>query len=78
MLTEQPELICDIGYLEHTIKYGISCAVIDQWLQARRLGFPAKEGMEVASDPHGIRSITETEFRTRVPVPAADEAEAVV
>lgn len=68
MLTVQPHLISDKGYLEKTIKYAISCGVIDQWLQARALGYPAKEGMEdVESDPHGIRSITEKEFRTLVP-----------
>ncbi|KAI3467223.1 hypothetical protein Pfo_023886 [Paulownia fortunei] len=68
MLTVQPHLISDKGYLERTIKYAISCGVIDQWLQARSLGFPAKEGMEdVVSDPHGIKSITEKEYRTLVP-----------
>lgn len=68
MLTVQPHLISDKGYLEHTIKYAISCGVIDQWLQARALGYPAKEGMDdVVSDPQGIRSITEREYRTLVP-----------
>ncbi|KAK6157822.1 hypothetical protein DH2020_012070 [Rehmannia glutinosa] len=68
MLTVQPHLISDRGYLERTIKYAISCGVIDQWLQARKLGYPAKEGMEdVVSDPHGIKSITEKEYRTLVP-----------
>ncbi|KAK6133915.1 hypothetical protein DH2020_032344 [Rehmannia glutinosa] len=68
MLTVQPHLISDKGYLERTIKYAISCGVVDQWLQARKLGYPAKEGMEdVVSDPHGIKSITEKEYRTLVP-----------
>lgn len=68
MLTVQPHLISDKGYLEHTMKYAISCGVIDQWLQARALGYPAKEGMDdVISDPQGIRSITEREYRTLVP-----------
>ncbi|KAL1551145.1 fructokinase-like 2, chloroplastic [Salvia divinorum] len=68
MLTVQPHLISDKGYLERSIKYAISCGVIDQWLQARALGYPAKEGMEdVESDPHGIRSVTEKEYRTLVP-----------
>lgn len=68
MLTVQPHLLTDKGYLEHTIKYAISCGVIDQWLQARKLGHPAKEGMEddVILDSNGIRSITEKEFRTLV------------
>ncbi|XP_020549238.1 fructokinase-like 2, chloroplastic isoform X2 [Sesamum indicum] len=68
MLTLQPHLISDKGYLERTVKYAISCGVIDQWLQARSLGFPAKEGMEdVVPDPNGIKSITEREYRTLVP-----------
>ncbi|KAK4430098.1 Fructokinase-like 2, chloroplastic [Sesamum alatum] len=68
MLTLQPHLISDKGYLERTVKYAISCGVVDQWLQARSLGFPAKEGMEdVDSDPNGIKSITEREYRTLVP-----------
>lgn len=68
MLTVQPHLISDKGYLERTLKYAVSCGVIDQWLQAQKLGYPAKEGMEdVESDPHGIKSITEKEYRTLVP-----------
>ncbi|KAK4395681.1 Fructokinase-like 2, chloroplastic [Sesamum angolense] len=68
MLTLQPHLISDKGYLERTVKYAISCGVIDQWLQARSLGFPAKEGMEDAvPDPNGIKSVTEREYRTLVP-----------
>ncbi|KAL0420734.1 UNVERIFIED_CONTAM: Fructokinase-like 2, chloroplastic [Sesamum latifolium] len=68
MLTLQPHLISDKGYLERTVKYAVSCGVIDQWLQARSLGFPAKEGMEdVVPDPNGIKSITEREYRTLVP-----------
>ncbi|PIN03249.1 Ribokinase [Handroanthus impetiginosus] len=68
MLTVQPHLISDKGHLERTVKYAISCGVIDQWLQARRLGFPAKEGFEdVEADSNGIKSITEKEYRTVVP-----------
>ncbi|GER31870.1 fructokinase-like 2 [Striga asiatica] len=68
MLTVQPHLISDTGYLEKSIKYAISCGAIDQWLQARRLGYPAKEGMEdVEPDPHGIKSVTEKQYRTLVP-----------
>ncbi|KAL7091231.1 hypothetical protein ACP275_12G092800 [Erythranthe tilingii] len=68
MLTVQPHLLLDKGCLERTIKYAINCGVTDQWLQARRLGYPPKEGMEdVDSDPHGIKSITEKQYRTLVP-----------
>lgn len=68
MLTVQPHRITDKGYLETTIKYAMSCGVIDQWLQARSLGFPPKEEMEdVVSDPNGLKSITEKEYRTLVP-----------
>lgn len=69
MLTIQPHLITDKKYLERTIKYAISCGVIDQWLQARIRGFPPKEGMEedVIPDANGIKSITEREYRTLVP-----------
>ncbi|CAI9767960.1 unnamed protein product [Fraxinus pennsylvanica] len=68
MLTVQPHRITDKGYLETTIKYAMSCGVIDQWLQARSLGFPPKEEMEdVISDPNGLKSITEKEYRTLVP-----------
>ncbi|KAL9225871.1 hypothetical protein vseg_001748 [Gypsophila vaccaria] len=72
MLTVQPHLITDKGYLEHSIKYAISCGVIDQWIVAQQRGFPPKEGMEededAIPDPNGIRSITEREFRTRLPI----------
>ncbi|OIT05020.1 fructokinase-like 2, chloroplastic [Nicotiana attenuata] len=70
MLTVQPHLMTDKGYLERTLKYVISCGVVDQWLQARRLGYPPKEGMEddVVPDDHGIKSVTEREYRTLVPV----------
>ncbi|XP_055809885.1 fructokinase-like 2, chloroplastic [Solanum dulcamara] len=70
MLTVQPHLMTDKGYLERTLKYAISCGVVDQWLQARRLGYPPKEGMEddVVPDDHGIKSVTEREYRTLVPV----------
>ncbi|GAV78758.1 PfkB domain-containing protein [Cephalotus follicularis] len=66
MLTVQPHLITDKGYLERTIKYAISCGVIDQWLLARTRGFPPREEIddEVDPDPSGIRSITEMEYRT--------------
>ncbi|GAA0162823.1 carbohydrate kinase [Lithospermum erythrorhizon] len=71
-LTVQPDLMTDKKYLEHSIKYAINCGIIDQWLQARSHGYPPKEGMEddVPSDPNGIKSITEREYRTVVP---ADE-----
>ncbi|CAN4122046.1 unnamed protein product [Withania somnifera] len=70
MLTVQPHLMTDKGYLERSLKYAISCGVVDQWLQARRLGYPPKEGMEddVVPDDHGIKSVTEREYRTLVPV----------
>ncbi|OAY70936.1 Fructokinase-like 2, chloroplastic, partial [Ananas comosus] len=65
MLTVQPHLITDKGYLEHMIKYGIDCGVIDQWLLARVRGFPPKEGLDVASSQHEMaRSLTEREYRT--------------
>nr|DAD31499.1 TPA_asm: hypothetical protein HUJ06_010350 [Nelumbo nucifera] len=69
MLTVQPHLITDKGYLEHTIKYAINCGVIDQWLVGRTRGFPPKEGMEeeIVPDPNGIKSITEMEYRTLGP-----------
>ncbi|KAK4479833.1 hypothetical protein RD792_015375 [Penstemon davidsonii] len=68
MLTVHPHLMTDKGYLEHTIKYAINCGVVEQWKHARSLGFPAKEGMEnVVSDPNGIKSITEREYRTLIP-----------
>lgn len=67
MLTVQPDLVTDKGYLEHSIKYAIDCGVIDQWVLGRERGFPPKEGMEdVVPDPNGIRSITEKEYRTIV------------
>ncbi|CAH9110605.1 unnamed protein product [Cuscuta epithymum] len=70
MLAVQPELITDKGHMESTIKYAINCGVIDQWLLARKLGYPPKEGTEndVEPDDNGIRSITEKEYRTYVPV----------
>ncbi|KAK4762493.1 hypothetical protein SAY86_008261 [Trapa natans] len=66
MLTVQPHLATDKGYLEHSIKYAIDCGVIDQWLVARTRGFPPKEGQEemVMPDPNGILSVTEKEYRT--------------
>lgn len=68
MLTIQPHLMTDKMYLERTIKYAISCGVIDQWLQARSLGYPPKEGMEdVVPDINGLKSITEREYRSIVP-----------
>lgn len=69
MLTAQPHLMTDKTYLERSIRYAINCGIIDQWLQARSRGYPPKEGMEddVPSDPNGIKSITEREYRTLVP-----------
>ncbi|KAK8940690.1 Fructokinase-2 [Platanthera zijinensis] len=65
MLTVQPHLITDKGYLERVIKYAISCGVVDQWLVARIMGFPPKEGMH-HSVKSGTRlmSISEKEFLT--------------
>ncbi|CAL5396426.1 unnamed protein product [Camellia sinensis] len=73
MLTVQPHLITDKGYLEQSVKYAINCGVIDQWRLARTVGFPPKEGMEenVEPDPNGIRSITEREYRTLQPEPVS-------
>ena len=69
MLTVQPHLTTDKGYLQRTIKYAIDCGVIEQWKQARKLGFPPKEDMEgdVTPGPNGIKSITEKEYRTLFP-----------
>ncbi|KAF6140090.1 hypothetical protein GIB67_001831 [Kingdonia uniflora] len=66
MLTVQPHLITDKGYLEHAIKYAIDCGVTDQWMLGRTLGFPPKEDTEelLITDPNGIRSITEREHIT--------------
>ncbi|TYJ05586.1 hypothetical protein E1A91_A12G173500v1 [Gossypium mustelinum] len=81
MLSVQPDLITDKGYLEHTIKYAIDCGVIDQWIVSRTRGFPPKEGIQeegekereeddddddTVPDPNGIRSISEREYRTLV------------
>ncbi|CAN1314161.1 Fructokinase-like 2, chloroplastic [Linum perenne] len=64
MLTVQPHLITDQGYLKRSIQYAIDCGVIDQWLLARTRGFPPLEEMdEVEPDPSDIRSITEHESR---------------
>ncbi|KAJ9174149.1 hypothetical protein P3X46_017209 [Hevea brasiliensis] len=69
MLSVQPHLITDKGYLEQTVKYAINCGVIDQWLLGRMRDFPPKEYMEeVEPDPNGIMSITEKEYRTLEPV----------
>lgn len=69
-LTVQPHLITDKGYLEQTVKYAIQCGVIDQWLLGQTRGHPPKEDMEeeVVPDQNGIRSITQTEYRTVKPV----------
>ncbi|CAL9188421.1 fructokinase-like 2, chloroplastic [Musa acuminata AAA Group] len=68
MLTVQPHLVTDKGYLEHTIKYAINCGVIDQWLFARICGFPPKEGMDVPEDEdRRFKSITEREYRAVQP-----------
>ncbi|XP_019456698.1 PREDICTED: fructokinase-like 2, chloroplastic [Lupinus angustifolius] len=66
MLTVQPDLITDKGYLEHSIKHAINCGVIDQWILAQRRGFPPREGSiaEVTPNAYGIRSVTEREYRT--------------
>ncbi|KAI0498453.1 hypothetical protein KFK09_019339 [Dendrobium nobile] len=65
MLTVQPHLITDKGYLEHMIKYAINCAVIDQWLLARIVGFPPKEGADPSSQTERrFLSISEKEYRT--------------
>lgn len=69
MLSVQPHLINDKGYLERTVKYGISCGVIDQWLETRTRGYPPKEGMDdVVPDENGLMSITEKDYRTLVRV----------
>uniref|UniRef100_A0A1J3JT97 Fructokinase-like 2, chloroplastic n=1 Tax=Noccaea caerulescens TaxID=107243 RepID=A0A1J3JT97_NOCCA len=87
MLTVQPDLMNDKGYLERTARYAIECGVIDQWLLARTRGYPPKDDMEdeeeqddvdddeedeVESDPDGIRSITEREYRTSKPYDEPD------
>ncbi|XP_042496154.1 fructokinase-like 2, chloroplastic [Macadamia integrifolia] len=79
MLTVQPHLITDKGYLEHTIKYAIDCGVIDQWKHSRICGFPPKEGMEEeeVSDPDGIRSISEVEYRTLNPEGVSDPDDSI-
>ncbi|XP_057717996.1 fructokinase-like 2, chloroplastic isoform X2 [Arachis stenosperma] len=65
MLTVQPDFITDKEYLERSIKYAIDCGVVDQWIQGRVRGFPPREDMDdVIPDDNGIRSITETEYRT--------------
>ncbi|KAF1863993.1 hypothetical protein Lal_00031138 [Lupinus albus] len=66
MLTVQPDLITDKGYLEHSIRYAINCGVIDQWILARRRGFPPRDGniAEVTPNEYGVRSVTEREYRT--------------
>lgn len=76
MLTVQPDLVTDKGYLERTVSYAIECGVVDQWLQAQTRGYPAMGEMEedeVESDPDGIRSITEREWRTIEYVDEADD-----
>lgn len=66
MLTVQPDLITDKGYLEHSIKYAINCGVTDQWILARSQGFPPKKGTDISSSSeYGSRKfITEKEYRT--------------
>ncbi|RDX95714.1 Fructokinase-like 2, chloroplastic, partial [Mucuna pruriens] len=67
MLTVQPDLITDKGYLEHSIKYAIDCGVIDQWILGRVRGSPPHDNMEdITPDLNGIRSISEREYRTVV------------
>ncbi|CAH2066314.1 unnamed protein product [Thlaspi arvense] len=83
MLTIQPDLINDKGYLERTARYAIECGVVDQWLLAQTRGYPPKDDMEeeddddddedeVESNPDGIRSITEREYRTSKPYDEPD------
>ena len=69
-MTVQPDKITDKGYLEHTIRFAIDCGVIDQWALGRARGFPPNEEdeEEVTPDENGIRSITESEYRTLKPV----------
>lgn len=65
MLSVQPHLVTDKGYLEHSIKYAIDCGVIDQWLLGQTRGYPPKDDTEeVTPDENGIQSLTEVEFRT--------------
>ncbi|CAK7326223.1 unnamed protein product [Dovyalis caffra] len=66
MLSVQTDLITNKEYLESTSKYAIDCGVINQWLLGRTCGFPPREEMEdeVEPDENGIRSLTETEYRT--------------
>ncbi|CAI0390723.1 unnamed protein product [Linum tenue] len=67
MLSVQPHLITDEGYLKRLIRYAIDCGVIDQWMLARTRGFPPHEEMEdeeIEPDASGMRSITEQEHRT--------------
>ncbi|GAB4829037.1 hypothetical protein Ancab_018696 [Ancistrocladus abbreviatus] len=62
MLTVQPHLMTDKGYLEHSIKYAIKCGVISQWMLGRQCGFPPKDGLpkeELVPDQDGITSITQ-------------------
>ncbi|KAF8082092.1 hypothetical protein N665_0848s0010 [Sinapis alba] len=83
MLTVQPDLMNDKGYLERTARYAIECGVVDQWLLAQTRGYPPKDDMEeeeedddeeeeMESDPNGIRSITEREYRTSKPYDEPD------
>lgn len=81
MLTVQPDLMNDKGYLERTARYAIECGVVDQWLLAQTRGYPPKDDMEeedddeddeVESDPDGIRLITEREYRTSKPYDEPD------
>ncbi|KAJ4868241.1 fructokinase-like 2 [Raphanus sativus] len=83
MLTIQPDLMNDKGYLERTARYAIECGVVDQWLLAQTRGYPPKDDMEegddgddeeeeMEADPNGIRSITEREYRTSKPYDEPD------
>ncbi|CAF2062940.1 hypothetical protein Bca4012_101396 [Brassica carinata] len=82
MLTVQPDLMNDKGYLERTARYAIECGVVDQWLLAQTRGYPPKDDMEeededdeddeMELDPNGIRSITEREYRTSKPYDEPD------
>lgn len=64
MITVQPQLATDKGYLRRMVKYASNRGVTDQWISGRVHGFPPEEGLN--SD--GNRSITERQFRTVVPI----------
>ncbi|KAI4379206.1 hypothetical protein MLD38_005532 [Melastoma candidum] len=68
MLTVQPHLINDKGYLEHSIRFAMNCGVIDQWAAGVERGFPPKDYLDdLIPDINGIKSLTEREYRTLPP-----------